>query len=92
MRLSADANAILAAMFSTGEDRLFVHLPTHTGETEWCGWVYFVYGNDGWDVVNDYTTNLESILQPVTGVEDNTLSSRLERGEYEITFPDGVAL
>lgn len=26
------------------------------------GWVYIVLGNDGWDVISDYTTNLESLL------------------------------
>ena len=29
------------------------------------GWVYFVYGNDGWDVINNYTVNLNKILDPV---------------------------
>ena len=28
-------------------------------------WVWFVYGNDGWDVVCDYTINLESIIDPI---------------------------
>lgn len=27
------------------------------------GWVYLVYGNDGWDVISDYTVNLESYLK-----------------------------
>jgi hypothetical protein len=26
-------------------------------------WVRFVYGNDGWDVISDYTTDLESVLK-----------------------------
>ncbi len=26
------------------------------------GWVYLVYGNDGYDVVNDYTTNLDELF------------------------------
>lgn len=29
------------------------------------GWVLFVYGNDGWDVISDYTTNLEDIIGPI---------------------------
>ena len=28
-------------------------------------WVRFVYGNDGWDVISDYTTNLDAVLRPV---------------------------
>lgn len=31
----------------------------------YCGWVYFVYGNDGPDVISDYTVNLEDLLKPV---------------------------
>jgi hypothetical protein len=26
------------------------------------GWVRFIYGNDGWDVMNDYSTVLEPYL------------------------------
>jgi len=40
------------------------------------GWVYFVYGNDGWDVVSDYTTNLEAVLKG-----SGELAERLE-AEY----------
>ena len=29
------------------------------------GWVRFVYGNDGYDVISDYTVNLEEVLGPV---------------------------
>lgn len=25
------------------------------------GWVYCVYGNDGWDVISDYTINLDEL-------------------------------
>lgn len=33
-------------------------------------WVRFVYGNDGWDVICDYTTNLETVLQPIIDYAD----------------------
>lgn len=29
------------------------------------GYVYFVYGDNGHDVISDYTVNLEAVLQPV---------------------------
>ena len=29
------------------------------------GWVHLVYGNDGWDVISDYSTNLEPLLAGV---------------------------
>lgn len=61
---SIDASAILKAMFSTDEDRLFFNK----------GWVYFIYGNDGYDVISDYTTNLEAVLKGA-----NELAAKLER-------------
>lgn len=35
------------------------------------GWVQFTYGNDGWDVISDYTTNLELALAPVNKIAVN---------------------
>lgn len=35
------------------------------------GWVRFVYGNNGEDVISDYTTNLESVLKPVNDYADS---------------------
>lgn len=34
------------------------------------GWVKLVYGNDGWDVISDYTTNLEEWMGPVLEFAD----------------------
>jgi len=34
------------------------------------GWVRFVMGNDGYDVINDYTTNLEKVLKRANQVAD----------------------
>ncbi len=55
-------SAILEAMFSTDEDYLFCTDPlgAKTGQ-----WVRFVYGNDGYDVISDYTVSLETALRPV---------------------------
>ncbi len=62
---SHDQHAILGAMFTTDEDRLFLERNNFG-----CGWVRFIYGNDGWDVVNDYTTNLQSIMDNVEKTAD----------------------
>lgn len=35
------------------------------------GWVYLVYGNDGWDTISDYTTNLEGALGPVLAYSES---------------------
>lgn len=37
------------------------------------GWVFFVFGNDGWDAINDYTVNLEPWISGVLEYAD-TLS------------------
>ena len=39
------------------------------------GWVRFVFGNSGYDVINDYSTNLEKFLKPVFEIAD-----KLENG------------
>lgn len=51
---SDDASEILNSMATMDEDKLRFHKDDH-----YCGWVFFVYGNDGWDVINDYTMTLE---------------------------------
>jgi hypothetical protein len=51
---------ILKAMFSTDEDHLFFH----DVKGNHIGWVFFIYGNSGHDVIHDYTTNLEEMMEP----------------------------
>jgi hypothetical protein len=84
---SSDPSAIVAAMFATDEDYLTVRRPEsdppHYGPL---GWIRFVYGNDGFDVISDYTTNLESILSPICGIEDSSIASRLESGDFRIVL------
>lgn len=63
---SIDAKAIEAAMFSTEEDHLHVTRVSDGLR----GWVLFIYGNDGWDVIADHTVNIEEVLQPATDLAD----------------------
>jgi hypothetical protein len=60
---SADFDAVYAAMFTTDEDYLFIynaHLKSRIG------WVRFVYGNDGPDVICDYSGLIaNSVIQPI---------------------------
>lgn len=49
-------------LMETDEDYLFVY---KVGEKQRFGHVYFVYGNDGWDVISDHTVNLEQWINPV---------------------------
>ena len=73
LRASTDVEAILKAMFTTDEDRLYL-----CRDGKYIGWVYFVYGNDGWDVINDYTVNLEGIMAMGTNKLIDSLESRFE--------------
>jgi hypothetical protein len=57
---STDIKAIFAAMDSTEEDYLIARKPDSSG-----GWVRFIYGNEPGAVINDYSTNLEKVLEPV---------------------------
>jgi hypothetical protein len=56
----------LDAMFATDEEHLFFFDAAGSK----IGWVFFVYGNDGWDVISDYTTNLESLMPGANEVAD----------------------
>ena len=62
--------SVLEAMFLGDEDHLIVYQSLASNAY---GWVYLVYGNDGWDVLSDYTTNLEKFIgdkSPVQKVID----------------------
>jgi hypothetical protein len=58
---SKHASQILDAMFTSDEDYLIIH----DSDGNRLGWVYFVYGNEGWDVISDYTTSLEHVMKGV---------------------------
>lgn len=75
LRGAKSERKVLAAMFSTDEDWLVVS-NKYTGKR--VGWVRFIYGNSGWDVVNDYTTNLEPAMELVTNYCD-TLEAKYDR-------------
>lgn len=70
---STDRAAIVGALFACDIERIYVH---RAGEEEPFGWVLAVYGNNGPDVVSDYTTNLDAALKAA-----NELADALDRGE-----------
>lgn len=63
---SRSINDVLQAMFSTDEDYLFAY----TDEGRIAGTIYFVYGNDGPDVINDYSESLEPVMVGVNAYAD----------------------
>lgn len=73
LKNSADKAAVLDAMFSTDEDILYAKQPIQidgANKFKMVGWVQFVYGNDGYDVVADNTVNLEAAIAPATELAD----------------------
>ena len=54
---TSERKEIMDAMMQGDDDRLFYHK-----DGKHVGWAWFVYGNDGYDVLSDYTVNLETVL------------------------------
>jgi hypothetical protein len=72
---TTDKKKILNEMFATDDERLYFFQPNakcNKGkppkEWKWFGWVYFVYGNDGYDVMSDWTCNLNDVLKGAEAV------------------------
>jgi hypothetical protein len=60
---SRDASAIEAALFTTDEDYIYVYIDDEDPiDLRPDYWVRLVYGNDGWDVISDYSVTLEKHL------------------------------
>lgn len=87
IRHSRDLKAIVNALFTTDEDWLLVYEDADQDDplnaaakedTRPDYWVRFVYGNDGWDVVCDYTTGLDHVIGDGTAVQK--LIDRAEEG------------
>jgi hypothetical protein len=88
--LSTDAAEIFGRMFQTDEDYLFVW-DAKKKRAKWqagghTGWIRFIYGNDGFDVISDYTTNLESVLGAT-----HEMIEQMERGEFDLVATPGKA-
>jgi len=68
VRKSDDLDTIMAALFSTDGDRINVWT---RGDVK-IGWVEFIYGNSGWDVIhnNSVGAELEALLADATKLAD----------------------
>lgn len=68
---TSDRDALVKVLMEGDEDLLRVIGTERTGdEAQIVGWVRFVYGNDGYDVISDYTTNLEAVLKPANDLAE----------------------
>jgi hypothetical protein len=66
LQFSGDLHAIYSAMFEF--DECFLRINGAKGKP--FAWVYFIFGNDGWDVISDYTVNIEQWIKPVNDWAD----------------------
>ena len=62
---SNDLKVIMDTVMATDEERVYLK---KDGKN--VGWVYFVYGNDGYDVIADYTVNLEPLMVNVNKISE----------------------
>lgn len=62
---STNYRKIMDEAFAGDDCHIFVHSPgvgpLYNGAINCAGWVYLVFGNDGYDVISDYTLNMESL-------------------------------
>lgn len=73
MGLQPSTDAVLDLMFQTDDEWLMafkVERALEEDDKRPDAWVRFVYGNDGYDVISDYTTNLEATLKPINEYAD----------------------
>ncbi len=74
---STDREKIMEEAFAGDDCHLFIHEATgplveeRTNAIISIGWIYVVFGNDGWDCISDYTTNLESLLTDAKKISDH---------------------
>lgn len=67
IRRSNSLKDIMKAFCLTDDDRIYLHKDK---DSKAFAWIWFVYGNDGYDVISDYTTNLEEFLTPINELSD----------------------
>lgn len=61
-----DREALHKVLGETDDERIMVYRAV---DGPLCAWVLLVYGNDGWDVISDYTTNIDPIIEPIIDSE-----------------------
>jgi len=63
--LTTSRDRIMADIMSVDEEYLYVYRGDGENRPARIGVLFLVYGNDGYDVISDYSTNLEPFLAPV---------------------------
>ena len=74
-----DLRALMDDTGACDEEQLYAKRPKDGGWEQGC--VYLVYGNDGWDVLADYTVNLGPSMQPANELSDQILEAFHEHAQ-----------
>jgi hypothetical protein len=61
VKKSANVKDVMAGMFGVDEEHILIRRPLDGGLI---GSVFLVYGNDGFDVICDYSVSLEELIRP----------------------------
>ncbi len=75
---SSDIHAIQKALFTTDEDYLYVYELKSNDDPRPDYWVRCVYGNEGWDVICDYSSAVD--LDPYLG-DGTAIAELTQRAE-----------
>jgi len=64
---SSKYTEIMKEFYATDEEYLILH-----DKGKKVGWIWFIYGNDGYDVISDYTANeiTEDVIKPANELAD----------------------
>jgi hypothetical protein len=65
-----DIDALMLESHACDEQVLYVFRTKDDGKWLACGSIYFVYGNDGYDVIADYSISLEKSLKGANELAD----------------------
>jgi hypothetical protein len=77
---SRNLNAIVKKLFTADRDDIYVYVDGGNKRDTRCDyWVRCVYGNEGIDVISDYSLHLEPQIKPVMA-----LAEALESGAFSI--------
>lgn len=71
--LQSSVERVLGLMFATDDEYLFAYKVERAivpDDNRPDAWVRFVYGNDGYDVISDYSMNIDTFLKPVNDYAD----------------------
>lgn len=72
---STSYRAVMDALWQTDEEYLMLH--DATGKKH--GWFFLVYGNDGWDLISDYSMN--NATNDIWNEVISPLADRMEAGK-----------